>query len=49
MAASFSEWSVQEFATQQGIAPGIVVGRLQHEGRIPWNRLNKLKVRLKWE
>lgn len=47
-AASFSEWSVQGFATQQGIAPGIVVGRLQHEGRIPWNRLNKLKVRLKW-
>lgn len=47
--ASFSEWPVQEFATQQGIAPGIVVGRLQHEGRIPWNRLNKLKVRLKWE
>lgn len=47
--ASYNEWSVREFATQQGIAPGIVVGRLQHEGRIPWNWLNKLKVRLKWE
>ena len=47
--ASYSEWSVREFATQQGIAPGIVVGRLQHEGHIPWSRLNKLKVRLKWE
>ena len=48
-AAGFSERTVQEFAAQQGIAPGIVVGRLQHEKRIPWNRFNGLKVRLKWE
>ena len=48
-AACFSERSVQEFAAQQGIAPGIVVGRLQHQRRIPWNRLNGLKRRLRWE
>lgn len=47
-ATGFSERSVQEFAAQQGIAPGIVVGRLQHQKRIPWNHLNGLKVRLKW-
>ena len=48
-AACFSERSVQKFAAQQGIAPGIVVARLQHQRRIPRNRLNGLKVRLKWE
>ncbi|MDE0633188.1 MAG: HigA family addiction module antitoxin [Caldilineaceae bacterium] len=37
------------FAAEQGIAPGIIVGRLQHEGRLPWNsRMNRLKVRLEW-
>lgn len=39
---------VRLFAEQQGIAPGIVVGRLQRQGLLPWNRLNDLKVRLKW-
>ena len=32
----------------RGIAPGIVVGRLQHEGQLPWNHLNHLKLRLEW-
>ena len=48
-AACFSEASVQEFAAQQGIAPGIVVGRLHQQRRIPWNRLNGLMVRLEWK
>lgn len=40
---------VQRFAEEQGIAPGIVVGRLQHEGLLAWgSRLNRLKVRLTW-
>lgn len=39
----FGSNDVQEFAQDQGIAPGIVVGRLQHEGLIPWNHLNHLK------
>ena len=38
--------AVQAFADQQGIAPGIVVGMLQHEGVIPWSHLNGLKVKL---
>ena len=37
------------FADEQGIAPGIVVGRLQHEGHLPWRELNGLKVRLQWK
>lgn len=40
--------SVTAFADQQGIAPGIVVGRLQHEGRIPYSQLNGLRSRYMW-
>ena len=37
---------VRAFAEEQGIAPGIVVGMLQHKGFLPWAHLNALKVRL---
>ena len=39
---------VRAFADEEGIAPGIVVGRLQHEGLIPHDRLNSLRTRLEW-
>lgn len=39
---------IRRFADEHGIAPGIVVGRLQHEGFLAWNRANELKVRLQW-
>jgi transcriptional regulator with XRE-family HTH domain len=40
---------ITEFACRLGIAPGIVVGRLQREGLIPWaSGLNHLKVRYEW-
>jgi len=46
---SFTETSVKQFADSCGIAPGIVVGRLQHERRLPFGtRLNKLKTRFEW-
>ena len=49
-AGVYSEGAIRQFAEEQGIAPGIVVGRLQHESRLPWRTpLNSLKVRLKWE
>ena len=44
----FSKAAVCRFAANQGIAPGIVVARLQHEKQIPWQNLNILKVKLKW-
>lgn len=44
----FSFASVEEFASEIGVAPGIVVGRLQHERLIDWSKLNYLKVRYKW-
>ena len=43
-----SEASVRAFADDQGIAPGIVVGMLQHERAVHWSHLNNLKVRLQW-
>ena len=49
-AASYSDSSIRQFAEEQGTAPGLIVGRLQHEKRLSWRtRLNKLKVRLKWK
>lgn len=36
------------FARQEGIAEGIVVGRLQKERLIPFSWMNDLKVRLDW-
>jgi HTH-type transcriptional regulator / antitoxin HigA len=41
----FTITAVRRFADKQGIAPGIIVGRLQHEGIIPWNALNGLTRR----
>ena len=40
---------VRLFAEEQGIAPGIIVGWLQREGRLPWSSsLNGLKRKLEW-
>jgi addiction module HigA family antidote len=44
----FSAEKVKAFASKIGIAPGIVVGRLQHDRVIPYAHLNALKVRLAW-
>ena len=43
-----SAGEVRLFAEEQGIAPGIIVGRLQREGHLPWNRLHLLKRKLAW-
>lgn len=48
LAHRLSESQVRDFAQRLGIAPGIVVGRLQHEGWLPHTHLNRLKVRLDW-
>ena len=46
---AFSRNAVSLFAEEQGVAPGIVVGRLQQERRVPWQSpLNSLKVKLNW-
>lgn len=40
--------AVEAFARRIGIAPGIVVGRLQREGVIGYHQFNGLKQRLLW-
>ncbi len=50
-AATFcgGEGAIRLFAEEQGIAPGIIVGRLQREGLLPWgSRLNNFKRKLQW-
>ena len=44
----FSEAAIREFAKEIGLAPGIVVGRLQHEKLIPFSRGNALRKRLRF-
>ncbi|HZZ86342.1 MAG TPA: HigA family addiction module antitoxin [Anaeromyxobacteraceae bacterium] len=39
--------AIQRFAATVGVAPGIVVGRLQHDRLLRFDRLNDLKVSLK--
>jgi hypothetical protein len=41
--------SIIRFARRVGISPGIVVGQLQHAGRLPRNQMNRLKRRFRWE
>lgn len=41
--------SVLRFSVSLGIAPGLIVGQLQHSGAIPRNRLNFLKRRWTWD
>ncbi len=44
-----TERTIKTFASRIGLAPGIVVGRLQKDKIIPWNSvLNQLKVRYAW-
>jgi Zn-dependent peptidase ImmA (M78 family) len=40
--------SIQQFAKEIGIAPGIVVGRLQHDHILPFKHGNHLKHKLQW-
>lgn len=42
--------AIRAFADRLGIAPGIVLGRLQNEGRLPWQTVlnTSLKVRYIW-
>ncbi len=43
-----SKANIQSFAKQLGIAPGIVVGQLQHKQLLARSHCNDLKLRLEW-
>ena len=45
-----SKSAIKDLAEEIGVAPGIVVGRMQHDGLIPWNSaLNSLKIKYDWD
>ena len=41
--------AIQRFAERIGISPGIVVGRLQFEKKLDWNKFRTLKRTFHWE
>lgn len=43
-----SKQTIIEFAKDIGIAPGILVGRLQHDQHLPHTHCNDLKVKFQW-
>jgi plasmid maintenance system antidote protein VapI len=43
----FGTTKIKAFAKEIGIAPGIVVGRLQHDGHLPYSHCNNLKQRFR--
>ena len=45
----YSKEKILSFAARQGIAPGIVVGRMQNDGMIKYSTLNNLKVQYEIE
>jgi addiction module HigA family antidote len=46
--SQIDEAGVRSFAREQGVAAGIVVGRLQREGALPQGRLNFLKQKVEF-
>lgn len=41
-------FAIARFAKQLGVSAGIVVGQLQHFGKLPRNHFNNLKARYEW-
>ena len=48
MLPTYSKASIRDFAQRIGISPGIVVGRMQHEGLLRRSHRNDLKTRFEW-
>ena len=44
----FSKVTIRMFAQSIGVGPGIVVGRLQHDGLLPYSHCNDLKTRYRF-
>jgi len=45
---AFGPQSIKEFSRELGVAPGIIVGRLQHEKIVAWSHMNQLKAKFQW-
>jgi HTH-type transcriptional regulator / antitoxin HigA len=44
----FTADAIRAFASHEGVSPGVVVGRLQHERRVPFGHHEGLKGRFAW-
>lgn len=49
MSANISKKAIVSFAKEIGISPGVVVGRLQHEGILKCSYCNELKQSFEWK
>lgn len=45
---TFTNEAIHDFAEAIGVGPGIVVGRLQHDGLLDWHQGNTLKQTVDW-
>jgi addiction module HigA family antidote len=45
----FSKVDIASFAASIGVSPGIVVGRLQHDKKLPLSHCNDLRLKLAWK
>lgn len=45
---NFSRSAVQAFADENGLLPGILIGRLQHDGYLGNSQLNDMRMRYVW-
>jgi Zn-dependent peptidase ImmA (M78 family) len=48
LSLSASRFPIIEFAKSAGVAPGLIVGQLQHAGILGFNQMNHLKRRYQW-
>lgn len=48
-AGDFKAKSIRDFATKMAVSPGIVVGRLHHDGLLDWEECHHLKRQYTWE
>ena len=46
---NLSQAAIERFASSIDIAPGIVIGRLQHEKKLDWHKFRALKRSYSWE
>ena len=45
---TFTRTSINQFCKEIEISPGIIVGRIQHDNIIKYNKLNDLKIKYEW-
>jgi len=43
-----SRFPIIQFAKKVGVAPGLIIGQLQHQGIVQYNQMQHLKRRFRW-